>query len=536
MKNINKKLLMLLILIIAMISGINVFAKDYIPLEPSDGQGTPIGTTYSLGTYFPWRYSDKNNPVGYWKADGYFSGYSDQNFMKMVRGEADPYNKIYKPVSFTRALPTSVVTYLNNGGDINNLKIRFKTQDISDAQAKDVHPWTIPEGSILDPNLAFHKQPEYKLDLDKKVIWIRYTPRINLSDAIFYDSRNDRNMRATVYDVDSTYGFNGFSMWTYGGGHRGSATSLGEWDDPIVENRLTKDMILNARGEVRKNTELLNLERSKGGVYTDFLNTNNVTIGYNTFSSGGSIGYFSKQPLLIEFYLDEINNIRIGSEQFKIGDNYNARVIDVDTNKVLDPETDKLFIGKKYRMDYFAGYESTKEDKVKTNNAPILTNFYMYYNGRNSSGPSDLHVPNIRDVNNLPFLEKANKEKETLNSEKWDESKIDVSKIAKYQQEFEIEKIDKHGKKVEKARVCAYLPYQYSFYTEYNGDKSLGDNDVVNDDHACLEFEVDTSEANTLVAHSANGAIVKAGTRQYDRLEIRKYSETGQLINSEICP
>ncbi|WFA09585.1 hypothetical protein [Tissierella sp. Yu-01] len=249
----------------------------------------------------------------------------------------------------------------------------------------------------------------------------------------------------------------------------------------------------------------------------------------------GAIWYASF-VLPADRHLPGKNNIRIGSAGKSLGDNFEAKLIDVETNKALDPETDQLVIGKKYKFQYFAGFETSEEGKLMTNNKPILTNMYVLYNGNENTGASDLLIQDVKDVDNKPYLEKANINNDKLNESKWEASKIDASKIAKYEQEFEIAELSRAGKKVEKVKVCGYLPYQHNFYKDYMGDTQKADNSVFTDDNVCIEFEIDNRLANTIVAHSPNNAIVDAGSRQYDRLEIRKYSETGQLKINEICP
>ena len=509
----NKRYLFLLVLILVIFSSISVFANDWAEMELiTEEDGQPVGTYFIRGTIIPYRFSSSRGGVSNSNGEGVWTlenkSFSDKTMMQMMRRQI-PNDRIIQNPKPTVELPQAIKDYLANGGSVDNVKIKFLAKDLGEGQDwRNGYNAIVPTGPVFNPDYFYVELPKYKINPQNGTVEIEYKYALKHEqlDGTFYSSFDDPNMKATVMKMNSIYGFNGFSMWTQGRTHRGSTSSQGTYNVRQLPSSqtLTKDKIVDATGKLVDGLVLHNLEGYKPE-YKDTITTPDAKIGHYTFAKGGSIGYALHVPLYLKFYLAETNNIRIGSEQYKIGDNYNARVVDVATNKVLDPETDKLFIGKKYRMDYFAGYESTKGDKVKTNNAPIVTNFYMYYNGRNSSNPSDLHIPNIRDLDNLPYLEKANKEKETLNSEKWDESKIDTSKIAKYQHEFEIEKIDKHGKKVEKARVCAYLPYQYSFYTEYNGDKSLGDNDVRNDDHACLEFEVDTSEAKLYLNMSVKG-------------------------------
>lgn len=545
MKNLNKKYLILLILLFTILSGINVFADEgFKPLELiTDNDGTPIGTYFTRDLFFPWRYSSKqggvfnDNGEGVWSYDG--KSFNDKTMMQMMRGEI-PNDRITRSPKYNYPLPNTVKEYLKNGGSVDNIKVKYSPRDLgNDQDWRSKYNATIPTGPEFNPENFYvnGKEPKYKIDPVKGTINIEFTYALKYSqlDDVFYGRNDNSNMKATVFKMNENYGFNGFSMWSKGGRHRGSASSKGSINvrqlDPSLT--LTKDKIVDHIGTLKDGVVLHNLEGSKPE-FNDTITSAEARIGYNTFASGGSIGYALINPMYVEFYFDETNNLRIGSEEYKIGDNYNAKLIDIETNKPLDPAKDKLILGKKYRFDYHVAFESTKKDKQQTNNAPILTNIYMYYNGRNENGPSDIHVPNIKSVNISQSLQKVNKTDEALNVEKWEESKIDVSKIAKYQQEFEMEKLTKDGKKIEKIRVCGYLPYQYNYYTEFNGDKALGDNDIRSDDQACLEFEVDTREANTLVAHLANNAIVKAGSREYDRLEIRKYSEGGQLINSVI--
>ena len=531
MHKINKKYLILFILVFTILLGVGVFADEWIPLIETEGnEGKPLGSLYTMNGYYPWRHSDGGE--GQWKylkEDGvssYWSGIKDKDFLAMVRGQRDN-SKIYE-VERMRVfnIHPYVLDYLKAGGNIENVKIRYKAQMLSEEQGFDIDEWGKPEGDIYNPKKIFYKEPEYKLDLVNNKIYVRWMGKLAppLENDRFYGPNQDPKMKNVVLTADHKYGANGFSMWGHSGtsGNIGSATSAGTYDGVMVEHPLTKDMIMNAGGYITPNTTLTN------SLHHTTFNSNNVRIGAGTFSNGGAIGYLTRQPILVEFFLDDDgNNIRIGSDRYKIGDDYNAKLIDVETGKALDPETDKLVLGKKYKFDYHLAYTSNKEDKIKTNNSPIITNIYHYYNGSDDIGK---YYESISDTKKLPYLEMVNKAGENLNLDKYEESEMDLSKLANYQHEFEIEQLDKDGKKVEKIKICANLPWQNGFYTKYNDDEALGDNDNRTDDEACVEFQVDNNLANTMVAHSANNV----SFNNYDKLEVRKNNQLISSVSGEV--
>lgn len=251
----------------------------------------------------------------------------------------------------------------------------------------------------------------------------------------------------------------------------------------------------------------------------------------------GNMGTASKPDVWLaglvspEVKLSEINNLRVGSEEFKIGDNYNVKLIDLETNKILKSKEDKLVAGRRYILDYNVVFETTKPLKEKTNNAPILTNVFIYYNENSNSNQADVAFHNISDINNLPYLEKVNKENNILNVSKFEEDKMNINKIANYKQEIEILASTKDGLKTDKVKICAVLPYQYDFYKTFEGDSTKGDNDDTVDDITCLDFEVRNQTSNTFVGFKETNSIAKHNSQNYDRIEIRKYDKNGQLAN-----
>ena len=238
--------------------------------------------------------------------------------------------------------------------------------------------------------------------------------------------------------------------------------------------------------------------------------------------------WYATFRLLANNKLSTIDNIRIDNGQYKIGENRGQRIIEKDTNRVIDPKVDKLVIGKDYIFSYYVAYESGKADKTRTNNAPIYTNVYTLYNDNTNTSAPDKLEPLVKDTRELPYLEKVNTNSERLDFAKYEESKMDTSKIANYQYEFQVDQIARNGSKVEKGRICAYLPYQYRFYMDFNGDTLLGDNASNLDDISCVEFQVDNSLANTMVAHSPNNSTFN----NKDKLEVIK---DGRVINTDLC-
>lgn len=170
----NKKYLLLLVVVILLFSGTSVFASDK-PLEYITGKdGPPIGTIFTRGIFNIWRYSSSQGGVGnqgnqgVWRVDTLqgSSTFSDENMMKMLRGQM-PNDRITNHVETTYPLPKAVKEYLDNGGSVDNIKVKFLPKDIGEEQDFR-NGWSalVPTGPVLDPHILYREgaHPVYRIN------------------------------------------------------------------------------------------------------------------------------------------------------------------------------------------------------------------------------------------------------------------------------------------------------------------------------------------------------------------------------------
>ena len=171
----NKRYLFLLVLILVIFSSISVFANDWVEMEfITEEDGQPVATHFRRGVTLPWRYSSSQGGVGnqgnqgVWRVDTLqgSSTFTDEDMMKMLRGQM-PNDRITNHVETTYPLPKAVKEYLDNGGSVDNIKVKFLPKDIGEEQDFR-NGWSalVPTGPVLDPHILYREgaHPVYRIN------------------------------------------------------------------------------------------------------------------------------------------------------------------------------------------------------------------------------------------------------------------------------------------------------------------------------------------------------------------------------------
>ena len=241
-----------------------------------------------------WRYSgdqDKSQPGSQnWRTQW---GCVDDDWIRRLMD-----GKITPLTTLNEKIPDEVMSYLQNGGSWDDIKITF--QCVND------------DGTFIDPRQIFK---------DGKVDgWLKWGQEIQLS---FYpkfktdkfhniSDKTKLRFRRGIYP----YSYTSFSMWGKSGKkHYGSTRvwdiDAGEPDDKYNGyDKLKYSDILNSKGDVTPGLNLKNLESGKkletGGTGADSISTDTARIGLGTFNNGGATGLGFSFPVKVTFEINPI--------------------------------------------------------------------------------------------------------------------------------------------------------------------------------------------------------------------------------------
>ena len=169
------------------------------------------------------------------------------------------------PVTISTALPDKVKEYIADGGNIDDVLIKFEL------------------GNGMQDTEIFKNTPTYSIDNDK--ITISFEPIFNVRTEHLVDFEC---MNVHVPTIPAEYGQMVYAMYTPGGTHLGEGSNVEPGD------------IIDCDGNLRPDKMF---EYHMAGQQSQYLPGGQIKIGSGTFANGGAIGLQYLFPIKATYYV-----------------------------------------------------------------------------------------------------------------------------------------------------------------------------------------------------------------------------------------
>jgi len=252
----------------AMAEDANSWPKAVVFGETPPSNYEYAGTAQALHGFQLWHYSG-----GYWANQIYNIRIYDSELDMLSTGEI-VHDQLKRPVRLEKDLPQKVIDYLNGGGSINDVFLRFSSD------------------RGLNPESIF-EEPTYtitgsKITIDTKLVFY-------VSKVPFVSTSKIPGLNVPVWQPETeAHGMVTFSIFTRSGQHLGYTYSA------AVDHPIRPEDIVNAQGHL-KSGKLFTVITNSGQTITR--DGSEIQIGYGTFASGGAVGLQFYFPINVQFYI-----------------------------------------------------------------------------------------------------------------------------------------------------------------------------------------------------------------------------------------
>ena len=178
-------------------------------------------------------------------------------------------------------LPPKVADYIKNGGSLENVKVKFKSQDL--------------KGFGLNPKTIYDKDPTY--ELTKEHIIVTISPKFNVDEHPLYGTMYDPNMNVDIPQTKGEFGYNAYSIFDKKGNHLGATTS----------DYLKPEMIKDHYGYLHSGHTIM--VGATMGKYDKAYKSQDIRIGAGDLNTGGAIGLGFRYPMTAYFFIEEGTNL-----------------------------------------------------------------------------------------------------------------------------------------------------------------------------------------------------------------------------------
>ena len=214
----------------------------------------------------------------------YSGGYWGNNFVRIYDSQvfddpdelADAVNAV---MEFQLPLPQEIISVLNDG---------YNVDVVLSANG-------IPLNEIFSLNKGFTFKYE-----NNHLVFKAY-PKFNFSTEYKYNSFVN-GLSKQIPFVVAPYGYNRYAMWTKSGKSVGAGNGYFNPDnvyDVGAEGVIHPSHIANNKGHLVSNLNIY-VDRENGTF--DWMSSNNIAIGYNTFSNAGAVAVHFDYPITLSFY------------------------------------------------------------------------------------------------------------------------------------------------------------------------------------------------------------------------------------------
>lgn len=214
----------------------------------------------------------------------YSSGYWGNKFVRIYDSQvfddpdelADAVNAV---MEFQLPLPQEIISVLNDG---------YNVDVVLSANG-------IPLNEIFSLNKGFTFKYE-----DNHLVFQAY-PKFNFSTEYKYNSFVS-GLSKQIPFVVAPYGYNRYAMWTRNGKSVGAGNGYFNPDDMYdvgSEGVIHPSQIANNKGHLVSNLNIY--VDCENGTF-DWMSSNNLAIGYNTFANAGAVAVHFDYPVILSFY------------------------------------------------------------------------------------------------------------------------------------------------------------------------------------------------------------------------------------------
>jgi hypothetical protein len=222
-----------------------------------------------------WHYSSSN---GYW-GNNYVKIYDSQVFDNAEKLAT----AVNANVEFEMPLPQEIISIINSG---YNVSVEYDTN-----------------GTSLENIFNLNKPIDFKY-VNNKLIFKAF-PKFNFDTNYNYKDDFVTGLNKAIPFVVAPYGRNRYAIWSRSGKSLGAAEGYFNPDNPTElgpQGTIHPSQIVNNRGHLANGFDVL-VDR-ENGTY-EWMNSNNISVGYNTFSNAGAVAVHFDYPVKLSFYKGE---------------------------------------------------------------------------------------------------------------------------------------------------------------------------------------------------------------------------------------
>ncbi|WP_425449814.1 hypothetical protein [Dethiothermospora halolimnae] len=217
---------------------------------------------------------------------------------------------------------------------------------------------------------------------------------------------------------------------------------------------------------------------------------------YNSYGKAYEIHYNGRYYSGIQTpRFTSLKNLRIASKDYPIGNYNTVEIIDKETGKKLNPETDILKAGQEITQKFFVGFENSQGEEG-TYNKGIKINNYIFFNNNKDYSHADDFVPLIESENH-PRTSLKRVAKDGFRVE-GDNINLDNPKnIAIYKIDYTVPEYTEDGNPLKQITFTGQFPYQKNYYR--STDQVKNDNQKKEDDESSITFKVEPKNPSDLI-------------------------------------
>ena len=277
----------------------------------------------------------------------YSGGYWGNDFVRIYDSQVfdDPdelANAVNAVMEFQLPLPQEIISVLNDG---------YNVDVVLSANG-------IPLNEIFSLNKGFTFKYE-----NNHLVFKAY-PKFNFSTEYKYNSFVS-GLSKQIPFVVAPYGYNRYAMWTKNGKSVGAGNGYFNPDnvyDVGSEGVIHPSQIANNKGHLVSDLNIY-VDRENGTF--DWMSSNNIAIGYNTFADAGAVAVHFDYPVMLSFYrggkMTDIPNWGNGDNGNDNGNNTGLPECDYEEPNVTElPDENTQSCGEVIRWTEKASHTVTK--------------------------------------------------------------------------------------------------------------------------------------------------------------------------------
>ena len=251
----------------------------------------------------------KSNSWDQWQAVITEGNANEENLLMSVRNtfavELWHYSGGYWGNSFVRIYDTQVFDNPDELAEAVNAVMDFEMplpQEIISVLYDGYNVDVVLSANGIPLNEIFNISKGFTFKYENGKLIFKAYPKFNFDKRYNYRDHFISGLNKAIPFVVEPYGYNRYAMWTKGGRSVGAANGYFNPDNPYdigLEGLIHPSQIVNSKGYLQNGLNIY-VDRENGTF--DWISSNNIAIGYNTFANAGAVAVHFEYPVTLSFY------------------------------------------------------------------------------------------------------------------------------------------------------------------------------------------------------------------------------------------